>query len=91
MFYVARRLVGRERAWDAVRALLDQLHVVSVGAAELKAASTAAGDFEDRVQAACAAAAAIDFIVTRDPTGFAGSRVAAVEPSVALARIASAS
>jgi hypothetical protein len=38
VFYVARRLTDRMRAWEAVGACRDQLHILSVGRAELRAA-----------------------------------------------------
>jgi len=74
VFYVARRHAGRERAWLAVRACLDQLYLIAVGATELHAAATLGGhDFEDGLQIACAEAARLDVIVTRDPVGFVDS------------------
>ena len=67
VFYVARRLAGREQAWRAIRACLDQLYVIAVGATELQAAVNSGGrDFEDGLQVACATAAGLDAIVTRD-------------------------
>lgn len=91
VFYVARRLAGRDRAWDAVRTLVDQLNVISVGAAELIAAAGATGDFEDRLQSVCAAAVGLDFIVTRDPAGFVHGSVTAIDPADFLARVPPAS
>ena len=32
VFYVARRHAGREQAWLAIRACLDQLYLIAVGA-----------------------------------------------------------
>lgn len=89
VFYVARRHAGRDQAWRAIRACLDQLYVVAVGATELQAAATLGGrDFEDGLQVACAAAAGLDVIVTRDPAGFAGSPVAVLAPEELLNRLA---
>jgi predicted nucleic acid-binding protein len=81
IFYVARRHAGRDQAWLAVRTCLDQLYVISVGASELQAAvALGGGDFEDNLQITCAAAANLDAIVTRDPSGFAHSTVEVVKP-----------
>lgn len=88
VFYVARRHAGREQAWRAVRACLDQLYLISVGATELHAAATLGGrDFEDGLQIACATAARLDVIVTRDPVGFVDSTVEAIEPTELLNRL----
>jgi predicted nucleic acid-binding protein len=38
VFYVARRLAGRDQAWRAIRACLDQLYVIAVGATERRTA-----------------------------------------------------
>ena len=90
IFYISRRLTDRARAWQAVRACLDQLFVLGVGHAELEAAATSGeGDFEDNVQIACAQLAGVDFIVTRDPSGFIGSPVPVVAPSDFLATLGS--
>lgn len=88
IFYVARRRVGRDQAWYAVRACLDQLYVIAVGATELQAAATLGGrDFEDALQIACAAAADLDAIVTRDRSGFASDMMEAIDPTELLHRM----
>jgi len=92
VFYVARRHAGRDRAWHAIHVCLDQLYVIAVGAAELQAAAMSGShDFEDSLPIACAAAARLDAIVTRDPGGFVGSRIVAVEPSEFVNRLAGGS
>ena len=89
IFYVARRLAGRDRAWQAVRTCLDQLSIVAVGGGELhSAAALAERDFEDNVQIACAIAAQLDAIITRDAAGFAGSPVPVLTPSELLQQLA---
>jgi hypothetical protein len=50
-----------------------------------RATSLELEDFEDSVAAAAAEAAGCELIVTRDPSGFARSPVAAMEPLLALA------
>jgi len=88
VFYIARRLKDRARAFDAVRKCLDQLYILPVGIPELKAAMASPGnDFEDNLQIACAVLARLDAIVTRDPNGFAGSPVEVLTPAELLARI----
>lgn len=55
VFYISRRHAGRDRAWLAVQACLDQLYIISVGFNELHVATTMGGsDFEDSLQIACA-------------------------------------
>jgi hypothetical protein len=67
---------------------IDQLYIIAVGATELQAAATLGGrDFEDGLQVACAAAAGLDLIVTRDPAGFAGSTVEVIAPADLLNRL----
>jgi predicted nucleic acid-binding protein len=88
VFYVARRLTDRARAWRAVGTCLDQFFVLPVGVRELRAAASGSGDdFEDNLQIACAILAGLDAIVTRDPKGFAGSPVPVVTPAELLAQI----
>lgn len=82
IFYVARRLTDRERAWDAVRVCLDQLAILPVSASELRAAASGPGmDLEDNLQVACALVHGLDAIVTRDPKGLVGSSVAVLSPA----------
>jgi predicted nucleic acid-binding protein len=89
IFYVSRKLVGRERAWQGVHACLNQLRIVAVDDSLLHAAASIAGqDLEDDLQIACAAAAKLDAIVTRDATGFAHSPIEVLTPTELLQRIA---
>jgi len=89
IFYIARRHAGRERAWLAVRACLDQLYLISVGLVDLQAAATMGGsDLEDNLQIACAARANLDAIVTRDLAGFANSSVTTFAPAQLLGQLA---
>lgn len=88
IFYVGRRLIGLDDAWKAIRTCLDQLWVVSVGANELLAAATnGQGDFEDSLQLACAIAAGLDAIVTRDAAGFSHGTITVLTPSELLQRM----
>lgn len=88
VFYVARRHAGRDLAWQAVDACIDQLHIVAVGAQELRNALAFGGtDFEDDLQIACAVATNLELIITRDPSGFRLSPIEVVQPSEALRRL----
>jgi len=89
IFYVARRHAGRDRAWLAVRACLDQLYLIPVGINELQVAASFGGnDLEDNLQMACAASVGLDALVTRDRAGFTSSAVEVVEPAELLSRLA---
>ena len=88
VFYVSRRQAGMEKAWLAVRVCLDQLRVIDVTIAQLETAAMMPGsDFEDNLQVACAAAARLEAIVTRDPKGLSNSLVPAITPEQALAEL----
>jgi predicted nucleic acid-binding protein len=88
IFYISRRHAGRDRAWLTIQACLDQLHVISVGFNELQVAATLGGsDFEDNLQIACAMAAQLDVIVTRDSSGFATSSIPVFTPQQMLAAL----
>ena len=90
IFYISRRHAGRDRAWLAVLACLDQLYVISVGFTELQVAATLGGsDFEDNLQIACAMTAQLDMIVTRDSSGFATSSIPVLTPQQMLATLSS--
>lgn len=88
IFYVTRRQAGRERAWELVQATLNQLSIISVGGDELEAAAMLQGnDFEDNLQIACAMSLQLDFIVTRDSSGFTGSPMPVLTPQQLLSRL----
>lgn len=77
----------RDRA-TASRAIVTLLRVFNVATVDQIVIQVALGlpstDFEDAVTAAAAHAAGCDFIVTRDPKGFRGSRVRALSPEAVL-------
>ncbi|HET6884007.1 MAG TPA: PIN domain-containing protein [Pirellulales bacterium] len=90
IYYVSRRLVGQQKARDAIRACLDTLSVLSVDHATLTAAFARNGtDFEDDVQMASAQFHGLDAIVTRDAGGFSGSAVTVISPKELIERLAS--
>ena len=86
IFYVSRRLRGREKAWIAVGTCLDQLYILPVDLPVLQAAARIGdGDFEDHLQIALSIAANLDAIVTRDPSGFRHSPIPVLSPAEFLA------
>ncbi|MFN0019644.1 MAG: PIN domain-containing protein [Pirellulaceae bacterium] len=65
-----------------MQACLATLDIIPTDQTTLLAAQSLAGpDFEDNLQIASAVQAGVDAIVTRDPRGFASSKVPALTPS----------
>lgn len=88
IFYLSRRAVSLEKAWQSIHAVLDQLSIITVGGDELEAAVMLEGtDFEDNLQIACAMSLQLDFIVTRDSSGFTGSPMPVLTPRQLLSRL----
>jgi predicted nucleic acid-binding protein len=73
LYYLARKIKGKEVAGDAVRELLRTFRVCPLDQQLLTQASDSPfGDYEDAVQVACAIASQLDAIVTRDLKDFEG-------------------
>ncbi|MGG6237048.1 PIN domain-containing protein [Nodosilinea sp. AN01ver1] len=71
IFYIVRKLKGREVALEAIAKLLRGMVLCSVTHQVIQLALTLSlDDFEDGVQLACAASEALDAIVTRDQNDF---------------------
>jgi predicted nucleic acid-binding protein len=88
IFYVARRLVGRDAARIAVQTCLDAFEFCPVDRRTLELAHLLSGtDFEDNLQMVCAEMAQVDAIVTRDPDDFKTSSVLALTPTQILAQL----
>ena len=88
IFYIARRLIGTDKARAAVGMCLATLEIVPVERQELVRADAMAGsDLEDNVAMACAEAAGLDAIVSRDPRGFVGSSIPVLSPADLLALV----
>jgi predicted nucleic acid-binding protein len=88
LFYIARRVVGLEKARKAVGLCLQTFEVIPVGRAELELADSLAGhDFEDNLVLTCAMIAGLDVIVTRDPRGFVGSTIPVLSPAELLEQL----
>jgi predicted nucleic acid-binding protein len=81
LFYIARRARDIPTAFAFIDQLLAAFDIVPVNDTLLRAARALPGnDFEDNVQIACAQAAGLDLIVTRDPAGFAHAGLPAIAP-----------
>ncbi len=88
LFYIARKIIGTEKAREAVRLCLQTFEVIAVGRPELELADSLAGnDIEDNLVLACAMRTGLDAIVTRDPKGFAGSAIPVLTPAELLGRL----
>jgi predicted nucleic acid-binding protein len=74
LFYLLRREVGSPRAREVLMDLLRVLEVVAVDQDRIfQALAMDWEDFEDAVQASCAAKAEVDYLLTRDREDFRGS------------------
>jgi len=88
IFYIARRLAGKESARAAVQTCLDAFEFCPVDRHTLERAHVLSGtDFEDNLQMVCAEIAQLDAIVTRDPGDFKNSTITALTPANVLARL----
>ena len=89
LFYIARRLVGHQRARQGVRDCLASFSVIAVHHQILIDADSQPGnDFEDNVCISCAVSAGMEAIVTRDPAGFTHSPIPVLSPAQLLAQLA---
>lgn len=88
--YVLQRHAGQPTAVHAIRRLLDAFTVATVDDAVIRAALDYGwADFEDAVQMAAAAAAGVDYLITRDARGFAHPVVPVLSPAALVAILAS--
>ena len=82
VMYILRKYLCSTEARDAVQTLMQTVDVVPVLKGDIHAALTSDfSDFEDAVQAACAARVKADYIVTRNVKDFKNSLVPAILPS----------
>ncbi len=82
IYYILRRQIGREAAHQELSKLLQNLRIVSVTDAVIRAAlQSSMSDFEDAVASEAAIAAGLDLIVTRNLTDFAASSISALLPN----------
>jgi len=90
-FYILRREVGTTQARQIVGRLLGTMQVCPLDQAMLKSADgLPMADFEDAVQAAAAAAAGLDALITRNTKDYTNAPLPILTPAEALARLASA-
>ena len=88
IFYIARRIAGKEKARSAIRICLDAFVICPVNREALERAEAMGGDdFEDNLQAACAELMGLDAIATRNVDDFRGSSVQAFTPADILSRL----
>ena len=81
IYYIMRKVFGRENALRKIRLLLETFSVVSVGKNEvLKAMDLDMPDYEDALVAVCADRINADYIVTRNIKDFKNSSVKAILP-----------
>lgn len=84
--YVSEKAIGRAATAAAIADLLRLFEVVPVEKADFyHAVSLTFRDFEDAVQAVCAAKVGADYLVTRNETDFTGSTVPVRNPGAILA------
>jgi len=82
IFYIGRRLTSIPEAFAAIDRVFAAFNFIHVDIQMLRQARALPGnDFEDNVQIACAYAAHLDYIVTRNTPDFMHSSVRAIEPS----------
>lgn len=86
LFYLLNRKVGSAQARSS---LLDLLRIVEVTAVDqdriLQAFAMNWADFEDALQAACAAKSDAGYLITRDHRGFSAANVTVLSPAEFLA------
>ncbi|MEO8657015.1 MAG: PIN domain-containing protein [Bryobacteraceae bacterium] len=83
--YFLRKEHGAAKTRRSVQSILRVFQIAPIDRAVLEEAmSLPGGDFEDAVTAAAAHRAGCELIVTRDPKGFRGSPVQAINPEAAV-------
>jgi len=88
IFYIARRLVGRDKARQAVELCLTTFAICPVDRSVLEHALLLSGtDFEDNVQIAAATLSRLDAIVTRNPADFAHAAIPVLVPATLLSQL----
>ena len=81
IYYIVRKVAGREVAQDAIAQIISDLNICAVDLNVLEQAlALNFEDFEDAVQYACAIVHNLDAIVTRDLSGFVNVEIPVVLP-----------
>lgn len=87
LYYILSKAMGEKDARTYIKAVMDDFIICSVDYALCRqAADSDEPDFEDGLVRACAENARVDFIVTRDVTAFARSKVRSIAPADYVAR-----
>lgn len=80
-YYVLSHFVDQKHVQRALRRTLDSVSPVSLSAEDaMRGLFLEWDDYEDCLISLCAAAAKVDFIITRDKKGFARSSIPALSP-----------
>ncbi len=88
IMYVLRKHLSSADLRDALKILMQIVNVVPAQKSDINTAlSGGIPDFEDAVQASCAARIKADYIVTRNVKHFSGSSVPAISPVELLKRL----
>lgn len=83
IYYIIRRLVSVDAAWNAITRIVGTLELLPVTDETIQLAlQLPLKDFEDNVAIACAQQAGLDFIVTRDQDGFEHAPMRVLSPEV---------
>jgi predicted nucleic acid-binding protein len=79
--YIARKAHGKDRALELIDELLDNIHIALIDESVIrKAVDLKWNDFEESVQFSAGEILGADYIVTRDPKGFAESAITVITP-----------
>jgi predicted nucleic acid-binding protein len=82
IYYIARKAFkNKSKALNLVRTLTDNVHVATVSEGIVKnAINLAWNDFEDSIQYSAGESIDAEYIITRDPKGYAGSNIEVIDP-----------
>ncbi|HEX6121720.1 MAG TPA: PIN domain-containing protein [Ktedonobacterales bacterium] len=81
VFYLCRKQIGIQAALAAIEMCVIGFNILTVDRAIIEAALALPGaDFEDNVQIACAQAAGLDLIITRNASDFAQAGISVIAP-----------
>jgi predicted nucleic acid-binding protein len=87
VYYVMRKIAGREKTLENIKLLLSVFEVADVGKSDLlRAVESPMADYEDALAAACARRVKAECIVTRNIEGFKKAPVPPLSPEDFLAR-----
>jgi predicted nucleic acid-binding protein len=91
IFYISRRLVGRDKATQVVGRCIALLRILPIDRETIwDAYSLPFADFEDALQAAAATRNQMERIVSRDAVGFRSSPVPSISPADLVSQLSTA-